>query len=141
MHFFHVHICSAFAFFLPVLCAPLIHRRGGSLSVSTSLGTVTGASDAGAVRFTLPFAQPPLGDLRFANPQPVGPFNGTYDATKTPSACYQAVDEARGGNTPSEDCLYLNIFRPATASLSAKLPVMVWIVSLSSHLIWRSAAC
>ncbi|VUZ45160.1 unnamed protein product, partial [Hymenolepis diminuta] len=85
----------------------------------------------------IPFAKPPVGDLRFAPPQPVDPWTGTRDATKLCKACMQYIfgsfDNANKAakiwvnNTEmDEDCLYLNVWTPATNSRSLK-PVMIWI--------------
>lgn len=71
----------------------------------------------------IPFAAPPVGDLRWKAPQPVIPWEGVREATDYASGPMQ------GGNNPwgySEDCLYLNVWSPAK-SPKDKLPVMVWI--------------
>ena len=70
----------------------------------------------------VPFAQPPLGQLRFRHPLPVRPWRGVRNATALPASCYQKPDTAFGEfygstvwNSPtplSEDCLYLNVFAP-----------------------------
>ena len=71
----------------------------------------------------VPFAAPPVGDLRWKAPQPVIPWKGVREATDY-AAC-----PIQGGNNPygySEDCLYLNIWSPAKTPKD-KLPVLVWI--------------
>jgi len=70
----------------------------------------------------IPFAKPPVGDLRFRRPEPVPAWPDTFNATKLPPSCYQEIDGAfdqfKGvdmwnPNTPlSEDCLYLNVWQP-----------------------------
>ena len=106
------------------------------LQVNLPLGAVVGASSSyGAQRFTLPYALPPVGELRFASPVPLTSFpsgsGGIYDSSKLPKACTQQPDARYGINEEgvSEDCLYLNIFRPTPgkASAGAKLPVLVWV--------------
>ncbi|KAG8629734.1 hypothetical protein KVT40_001353 [Elsinoe batatas] len=71
----------------------------------------------------IPYAQPPLGSLRFRHPQPINTsFDGVLDATKYGFSCYQF-----GSNfNLSEDCLTLNVVRPAGYE-NQTLPVLVWI--------------
>ncbi|XP_013173656.1 PREDICTED: cholinesterase 1-like [Papilio xuthus] len=74
----------------------------------------------------IPYAQPPLGDLRFKAPQPVKPWNGVRDAKKLGNECYQFNIFAQKVNQGSEDCLYINVFSP-NLKPTKPLPVMVWI--------------
>ncbi|KAF2219900.1 Alpha/Beta hydrolase protein [Elsinoe ampelina] len=71
----------------------------------------------------IPYAQPPLGSLRFRHPQPINTsFDRVLDATKYGFSCYQF-----GSNfNLSEDCLTLNVVRPAGYE-NQTLPVLVWI--------------
>ncbi|CAH0547347.1 unnamed protein product [Brassicogethes aeneus] len=66
----------------------------------------------------IPFAKPPLGQLRFEPPQPNEKWNGTLLAKTNKSSCIQFNGDG------SEDCLYLNVYTP---NLTQNLPVMVWI--------------
>jgi len=76
----------------------------------------------------IPFAAPPVGDLRWRSPQAVRPWDGVRDAGAYGHDCMQVPfpsDAAPLGTAPDEDCLVLNVWRPARAS--GKLPVLVWI--------------
>jgi len=77
----------------------------------------------------VPFAAPPLRELRWQPPQAVKPWPGTYHADRTAPQCLQPLRSPRqnhyfGNEATSEDCLYLNIWAPKGAR---KLPVVVWI--------------
>jgi para-nitrobenzyl esterase len=83
----------------------------------------------------IPFAAPPVGDLRWRAPQPPAKWDGVRKAEQFGSSCTQGGGAGRGGDkggkggggvTGSEDCLYLNIWT-AAQSASDRLPVMVWI--------------
>lgn len=98
-------------------------------------GTVEGVTLPSGVRAWLgvPFAAPPLRDLRWKPPQPVTSWAGTYHADRIAPECLQPLRSSRqnhyfGNEATSEDCLYLNIWAPPKASGGAgKLPVVVWI--------------
>lgn len=105
--------------------------------VSTECGPVRGTSSAGIDSFlSIPYAQPPVGELRWQPPARLlagsSCWNGTLDGTKYAPACLQKA--AYGKATPSaEDCLKLHVWAPASAASTASsraasnLPVMVWL--------------
>eukprot|EP01065_Artemidia_motanka_P017567 TRINITY_DN2100_c1_g1_i1.p1 TRINITY_DN2100_c1_g1~~TRINITY_DN2100_c1_g1_i1.p1 ORF type:complete len:600 (+),score=117.54 TRINITY_DN2100_c1_g1_i1:120-1802(+) len=101
--------------------SPAVHIPG--------LGTVNGSSviDVPGESFLgIPYAQPPVGDLRFRPAQPVKPWAPkTLSATAFGHPCYQPTSPA-AWVTMSEDCLTLNIWRPAGAQ-GRRLPVLFWI--------------
>jgi para-nitrobenzyl esterase len=92
--------------------------------VKVQEGLVQGSFEDGLTVYKgIPFAVPPVGDLRWKAPQPPAKWEGVKQTTKFAPAAMQ------GGNPPSgksEDCLYLNIWTPAK-SANDKIPVMVYI--------------
>ncbi|XP_073706842.1 cAMP-regulated D2 protein [Garra rufa] len=103
--------------------------------VITHLGRVRGLTlDKARAFYGIPYADPPVGDKRWAPPSPVTPWSSTYDATFPRPACMQVCAVEFSQMCPpkvSEDCLYLNVFVPVSVNLSlpiaTPLPVMVWI--------------
>jgi carboxylesterase type B len=86
----------------------------------THAGLVRGSGDEVRVFKGIPYAAPPVGQLRWRAPQPVSAWSGVRDATSFAMACMQP-----GRDLPmSEDCLTLNVWTPRAAKA---LPVMVWI--------------
>jgi para-nitrobenzyl esterase len=98
-------------------------------TVKTKSGDVAGATVSGVSSWKgIPFAAPPVGDLRWKAPQPVKAWSDVKQATAIGAGCLQP-DRGDGGGAgappaQSEDCLTLNVFAPVGAKT---LPVMVWI--------------
>jgi para-nitrobenzyl esterase len=97
-------------------------------------GLVSGTYLASGVKayFGIPFAAPPVRELRWRAPQPVKAWMGVYTANRMQPECPQSLRDSDinpyfGEEPVSEDCLYMNIWAPATARAGAKLPVVAWI--------------
>jgi para-nitrobenzyl esterase len=118
--------------------SPLRMPAAISDPVKTSDGKISGITLSSGVRAFkgIPFAAPPLGDLRWKQPQPVEPWKGVRKAEAFGNVCVQGPAPKRVPNNVatdlpdspkmSEDCLYLNVWTSA-ARANAKLPVMFWI--------------
>jgi para-nitrobenzyl esterase len=104
-----------------------------SLIVKTEKGKVQGKTiNSGKVKafLGLPYAAPPVGDLRWRAPQPAVAWKGERDATKFGAHCAQVKvyeDMIFQDGAGSEDCLFLNVYTPADTKPKSKLPVMFWI--------------
>ncbi|KAK2762608.1 hypothetical protein FQN54_000781 [Arachnomyces sp. PD_36] len=123
-----------------LLSLPLIHASSAGtslpLEVETSSGTVEGFNPHKSLRAFLgiPYARPPVGDLRFKPPQALPPSNSSslIDATKFGNSCVQfrykvlAADKLGPSTGESEDCLTLNVWGPAKKN-EELLPVLVWV--------------
>src|SRR5260370_4656053 len=111
-----------------VLAAVSFAQGEGPL-VATAQGQLAGEAlkAGGAVFKAIPFAQPPVGDLRWREPLPPKPWSGVRDARKYAAPCAQidANWNTVAAKTGSEDCLYLNVWSSNWASGPAN-PVMVW---------------
>lgn len=97
----------------------------------TRFGPVIGTQEGDlSVWRGIPFAQPPIGALRWRAPLPPSPWAETLIALEDAPACFQRGwfqgdnDEPFSG---TEDCLYLNVWAPTTTASDPALPVMVWI--------------
>ena len=127
-----VAVCALFAL-SAATAAQIIDSAVPGDPIAIDTGRIAGSILPSGVHtyFGVPYAAPPVRDLRWKAPQPLTPWKGVYYAVQRPPACYQraASPMANGYGGPeamSEDCLYLNVYTGAPNAL-AKQPVMVWI--------------
>jgi para-nitrobenzyl esterase len=104
---------ALFSFIMPAQEPPSAMVTGGNIRGSL-------LKDGGAVFKGIPFAAPPVGDLRWREPAPVPTWTGIRDATNFAARCMQ------NGDGVSEDCLYLNVWTAEWPPKSRR-PVMLWI--------------
>src|SRR5579872_3814028 len=127
---------------MPIL-RPLIAALAATLTVAAVAGCAS-AADGPVVKLAqgalqgvaagdvetfkgVPFAAPPVGDQRWRPPGPAPAWTGVRPAADFGPICLQAATFRFAQMPMSEDCLTLNVWRPAGAKPGAKLPVMVWI--------------
>lgn len=115
-------LVQAFAFLVAICLAAPAYAEA---AVNAPAGRVRGAA-AGDVRIYrgLPYARPPVGDLRWRPPSRLPRWRGVRDATQFGAACMQPPSPFFTHAAVSEDCLFLNIWAPADAR---NAPVLVWI--------------
>ena len=96
-------------------------------TVEVTGGTIEGVEQDGILIYKgIPFAAPPVGDLRWKAPAPAKPWTGVKKVDAFCNACMQA-EGAMGNTAPvSEDCLYINVWTPAKMT-DEKLPVIYWV--------------
>ncbi|KDR85818.1 hypothetical protein GALMADRAFT_84978 [Galerina marginata CBS 339.88] len=136
-----------------IFCSPFDRDPSPSpTAVTLDSATITGVSQGALSKFLgIPFAAPPIGDLRFRLPQAITTYNGSINATSYGASCPQQTIEppiqfgdifnfsipllndlrnnrSNSSSIPeSEDCLTINVIKPSNVSGDAKLPVLVWI--------------
>ncbi len=125
-------ICGSCKTFPPVETDPelkpfSLSSWNGKRMVQTRYGQVYGYPDGEGVYawYSIPYAKPPVGELRWRAPRDPEPWTGVRAKRTMPDQCIQYDAPAGNCITGSEDCLYLNIWRPVTADDA--LPVYVWI--------------
>ena len=103
------------------------------ITVDTRLGPLTGTKTNGVSTFLgIPFAQPPLGDLRFRAPLPITPWTTPHDGTRWGHQALQPESPIMStpNGTQNENCLVLNVYTPAAGpdtGGTGSRPVLVWI--------------
>ena len=131
----HLHpLSSAFLLFACVsalLAAASLRAQDTSLNVNITSGELKGKlrPGGGAEFLGIPYAQPPVGDLRWQVPVPFKPWSGVRDASTFGAACAQpdlGEWNRHDAQTGKEDCLFLNVIVPAWPA-AKPLPVMFWI--------------
>lgn len=124
------------AVFCGILCfaAAANCQDGPGPMVDTSSGRIVGLyTDQAKVFRSVPYARPPIGELRWKDPERVLPVPGILQTTEDPPGCPQVMpcdlplSQFICPLRISEDCLYLNIFTPRNAQPTSNLPVMVFI--------------
>ncbi len=120
-----------FGAFLALAAAACAMPRERAQAADPTVVRVTGGDIRGVAMDDLlvfkgvPFAAPPVGANRWRGPQPVAPWRGIRDASAVAPTCMQNPAMIPGAPL-SEDCLYLNVWRPRGAG-ARRLPVMVWV--------------
>ena len=135
----YILIILALIGWITVLCATFTDNQAGSenivqyetseSTVTTKYGKVEGlVTSLGRSFRSIPYAAPPVGDLRFSAPKEPSPWNDTLQATEDPPGCPQEC--IMGGRfcplNTTEDCLYLNVFTPLNPN-NESLVVMIFI--------------
>jgi para-nitrobenzyl esterase len=110
-------------------------RASDPLQVSTASGVVRGISNGKAHEWRgIPYAAPPVGPRRWRAPVSAAPWSDVRDASEFGPHCIQLMSDTE--TVGSEDCLYLNVFAPSSASAGTDLPVMVHLHGGSNSGFW-----
>jgi len=113
---------------LPALLLVCAAAQADVSAITTDAGAVRGVLEDGAVVYKgIPFAEPPLANLRWKEPQAVKPWKGVRNASEFPPQCSQLGPPlpTMPEEPTSEDCLYLNLWTPESKT-ETKRPVMVY---------------
>ena len=108
---------------------PAVAEPGGAGRpvVRTESGAVRGTVSSGVDSFLgVPYARPPVGELRWRAPEPAARWSGVRDAAAYGNRC-PAAASTNGPRSETEDCLFLNVQRPADVHSGQRLPVYFWI--------------
>jgi para-nitrobenzyl esterase len=111
---------------LPLVFVSAQPTNDKPVNVSISNGDIKGVFENGVYVWKgIPYAEAPIGNLRYRNPEPKKSWVGTFDATQFKAVCPQAPGMLTHGEKQNEDCLFLNVWTPAADN--KKRPVMFWI--------------
>lgn len=107
--------------------------QGKCYNVTVNYGSKAKSSNLVLTWLAIPYAEPPIGKLRFKNPKPVKSWTKTLNATKWGKSCTQ-WDGDKIDKDSSENCLFLNIFAPYTNNNNQNgLPIFVWVHGGSNY--------
>ncbi|PLW14624.1 hypothetical protein PCANC_02557 [Puccinia coronata f. sp. avenae] len=117
-----ISLCFLFSLLLPFV---ILDDPRTQVIISPK-GSIRGAESKtkDVFQYSLRYAQPPVGQLRWRDPLPVNRWNGIFDATYTPPVCPQV--NIPSTQNMSEDCLYYTVYSPQV-DRSKKLPIFVWL--------------
>lgn len=126
-----LHSSSFKRLLLPALAWAFVHSGAAQAQASPVVhvaeGELVGQVQDGIGRFLgVPYAQPPVGEWRWAAPRPPKPWPGQRDARQFAAACPQVPEPLSDNALNSEDCLFLNVYAPQEAAAKPR-PVIVWV--------------
>ena len=116
------------------------------LNESQIVGKIEKSLDGKTVKVFrgIPYAEPPIGDLRFKRPVPLKNVPTSYEAFSWPRSCYQNLSSFPGidysNKNLSEDCLYLNIWTPSSASADSPLKAVIVYLHGGNFMIGSSSS-